>query len=101
MNLKELIEFLEARNPAQEVENGFGKSHSYRGYYEDLSFEPVAFTTVGEMLKEARSALGNTYTGWKGGRFTMDEYTTCWLAHRGDTGEGIGPILLKLMMGET
>lgn len=101
MQLGELIEFLEARDPKQEVAHGFGKPHSYRGYYEDLSFAPVAGTTVGNMLKEAKAALGNTYTGWKGGRFKMDEYTTCWLAEMGTTGEGIGPMLLKLMLGET
>jgi hypothetical protein len=53
------------------------------------------------MLADARSALGATFHGWKGGEYTMAEYTDCWLAVAGCTGEGIGPVLLRYMLGET
>ena len=79
---------------------GEGSAHSYRGYYDDLAFEPKRNATVGEMLDEARSAIGKTFSGWKGGEYEMDTFTTCWLAPRGDsTGDGIGPAMLALMLG--
>jgi hypothetical protein len=100
MHLKQLIETLEKHDPAKRVPLGFGRPHSYRGYYSDLAFEPVENTTVGGMLTAARSAMGATYTGYKGGEYQMDEWTTCWLANYGDCGEGIGPVLLRYMLGE-
>lgn len=99
MNLGDLITALEAVDPAQPVAHGFGNPHSYRGDYLELAFEPVDGTTVGAMLAAARSALGTTYQGWKGGDFTMGEHTWCWLSTEGDvSGETISPLLLDLML---
>jgi hypothetical protein len=99
MTLAELIARLEAANPAQVVKHGFNNPHSYRGDYMDLAFEPAADITVADMLSDARSALGTTYQGWKGGDFTMGEHTWCWLSTEGDaSGETIGALLLDLML---
>jgi hypothetical protein len=100
MYLLNLIEFLQARDPVKEVKLGFGRPHSYRGHYEELAFEPARNTTVGAMLKAAQSANGRTFEGYKGGDFTMGDYTECWLSHYGETGEGIGLVLLQFMLGE-
>ena len=99
MTLGELIQFLEVRDPERIVPIGFASPHSYRGFYEDLAFEPAKNVTVGSMLACARDALGRTFTGYKGGEFKMNEYTDIWLANYGDTGESIGPILLSFMTG--
>ena len=99
MYLKDLIAKLEEHDPNQKVPIGFGKPHSYRGYYEDLGFEIVYNTTVGHMLAAATGALRHEFTGWKGGEFTMTEYTTVWLAKWGYTGEGLGLVLLNFMLG--
>lgn len=97
--LSELITALEAEDPARVLPLGFANPHSYRGYYEQLAFEPAADVTIGDMLKAAKSALGATYEGWKGGDFTMHKYTDCWLAEQGHgSGEEIGPVLLALML---
>jgi hypothetical protein len=100
MTLSELIAALEAADPALKVPLGFSNPHSYRGDYMDLAFEPTANVTVGEMLADARSALGSTYQGWKGGDYTMGKYTDCWLATEGSSedSETIGPVLLTLML---
>ena len=98
MTLEELITALEAHDPAKVVSRGFAKPHSYRGDYCDLAFEPAANVTVGSMLADARSALGATFQGYKGGDYTMDEYTDCWLAEYGCCGETIGLLLLKFML---
>ena len=98
MVLEDLIEELEKANPDIVCKVGFNNPHSYRGYYDQLAFEPVEDITVGEMLEAAKEALGSTYTGWKGGEYTMSEYTDCHLANRGNTGEELGATLLKLMI---
>lgn len=99
MFLKDLIEWLDKQPLNTKVPVGFGHPHSYRGYYDDLAFEPVENTTIGEMLVAAKSALGSTYFGYKGGEYTMREYTRVWLAEYGDSGEGIGPVMLNYMVG--
>lgn len=100
MTLGHLIRELEARPQDRAVAVGFGNPHSYRGDYSELAFEPVHSTTIGQMLAAAREALGATYQGYKGGYYTMSEYTPCWLAMEGHSdGEGIGPVLIDFMCG--
>jgi len=89
MILKDLIEWLEKQDPSTVVIDGFGSPHSDRGYYANLGFTPVERTTFGEMLKHAKSALGRTFVGWKGGEFVMGEYTRCYIGDYGDCGEEI------------
>jgi len=98
MTLQELIEELSRYDPQQRVPLGFREPHSYRGYYDELAFEPVPDTTVGAMLAAAKEALGATYTGYKGGDYTMNAYTQVWLARYGDTGEAISDFSLSLML---
>lgn len=98
MELGELITALEAEDPRKVVPHGFTGPHSYRGHYEQLAFEPASNVTVSAMLADARSAVGAEYQGYKGGDFTMDERTECWLASWGGLGEEIGPLLLRLML---
>ena len=98
MNLGDLIKFLKGVDPNKVCRFGFNHPHSYRGYYEDLAFEPAENITVGEMLAAAESALSGEFTGYKGGHYVMHEYTDCWIANYGDGGgEGIGPMLLRYM----
>lgn len=68
---------------------GLGREHSYRGYYNELSFEPDAPRKASEVLKACRRALEDTYTGYKGGDYRYDEDTSIWLAHHGCTGSAI------------
>jgi len=100
MYLKDLIAFLEKRDAAIVVPVGFTHPHSYRGFYQDLAFEPAVNVTVGEMLRDAKAALGQPYTAYNGGEYTMGGYTDVWLAKWGHAGEGIGPVLLGYMLGE-
>lgn len=100
--LGDIIATLEQFPREQVVPLGWGRgsAHSYRGFYEDLAFSPRRNVTVGEMLDEARSAVGKTFSGWKGGEYEMDTFVSCWLALSGDSsGDGIGPAMLALMLG--
>lgn len=100
MTLYELIKELEKHDLNKQVRVGFGKPHSYRGNHEDLAFEPIENTTVGEMLAAAKSALDETFYGYKGGEYVMNGYAECWLAEYGRCGETIGAILLQYMLGD-
>lgn len=99
MVLKDLIDYLEKQDLDKIVPMGFANPHSYRGDYEQLAFEPKENIAIGEMLQAAKSALGKTFDGWKGGKFNMGEYTTVNLAEQGCCGEEIGIILLDYMCG--
>jgi hypothetical protein len=100
MTLGELIEALKQEDPARVIKLGFNEPHSYRGYYERLAFEPRENVSVGSMLEAARAALGSTYEGYKGGDYTMDEYTDCYLAHYGSCGDEISGLLLRYMLAD-
>lgn len=99
MNLGELVKILEKEDLKKVVKFGFHRPHSYRGYYEDLAFEPKENVTVAEMLRCAKSSLGKTFTGWKGGDFEMGEHTSVWISTIGNSGgDKIGPLLLAYML---
>lgn len=101
MTLGQLIAFLENRDPDKIVPLGFNNPHSYRGYYDQLAFEPVSNVTIGEMLNCAKQSLGKTFEGYKGGDYIMYEYTDVWISRYGwNDGEKIGFVLMKYMVGE-
>lgn len=68
--------------------NGIG---SYRGYYSDLA---IGFDNDyrrpdvknEEFRQELRDCIGQTFTGYKGGDFTMTEDTPVWVANNGNSG---------------
>jgi hypothetical protein len=67
-----------------------GGAASYRGYYEMLAFEPTEEEhTVAELLVECEAANGKTFTGYKGGDFTMGINTKVWVSAWNDS-SGIG-----------
>lgn len=99
--LGSLIECLKAEDPSLPMPIGFGEPKSYRGYYEQLAFEPKRDTTIGEMLAHAEAALGQTFQGYKGGDFTMGEHTDCWIAEYGHGGgDMIGQTLMACLIGQ-
>ncbi len=99
MNLRELIVELEKHHPARIVPIGFCYPHSYRGYYDQLAFEPARNVSIASMLECAKDAVGSTCNGWKGGDYEMYEDTECWLAKERECGESLGPLLLAFMLG--
>lgn len=85
MKLGRLIELLKEIDPAKVVANGFGMARSYRGYYEDLAFEPAHNTTIGAMLAHAEDAMSREFEGYKGGWYKATPETRCWIADWGET----------------
>ena len=73
--------------------------HSYRGYYEHLAFEMRGVPRpVGEVLADARKAIGAEYCGYKGVYYEMRGDTPVWVADYGSCGDRL--IFLALLFGE-
>ena len=99
LTLGELIYELKKYEPKEEVRFDFGYFEpgaidSYRGYYEQLAISYREFEnarmTVGVLLEMCKNALGNTFTGYKGGDYVMSEDTPLWASNRSDaTGTAI------------
>lgn len=83
MTLGELISELEKHDTHKRVRHGFGEGASYRGYYEQLAFEPKENVLVIDMLQHARRCVGVTMQGYKGGSFEMDESSLVHIAEWG------------------
>ena len=76
-----------------------GKLASYRGYYDDLAFEPeLTPVTVGEVLAELKGALGNSFKGYKGGAFIMKADTPLWVSAWGQA-SGIAIMDIQIIDG--
>lgn len=100
--LGKLITLLSSRPLDQEVVFDFcrvqpGHLISWRGVYAMLALTPNfdAFKydnpryqnpiTVRELLAELKAAIGKTFTGYKGGEFTMGEDTFLWVDAMGES----------------
>lgn len=86
MTLGELIEQLERLPPDMIFGDGFDEAFSYRGFYDQLAFSPANNTRADMMLAIAKGAVGQTYTGYKGGEYTMLEHTPVNIAEWGSYG---------------
>lgn len=83
MTLGGMIAALEALSPDAEV-FGLGGLMSYRGYYSDLAFEPIdGARPVADVLRDCRSAMGETFEGYKGGDYLMGKTTPLWVSAYG------------------
>jgi hypothetical protein len=87
--LGDLINWLEKQDPFLWVPDGFSEPHTDRGDYSELAFNPESLARIGEMLTQAKSAVGETFEGWKGGDFQMSERTPVYIGHFGECGEPI------------
>lgn len=72
--------------------------NSYRGWYDQLALgfdrhsyygassspKKLEWPKVSELLERAQYAVGATYTGYKGGDYTMHKHTPVWVANYGD-----------------
>jgi hypothetical protein len=94
-NLGTLIADLSVVTPNAQVtiDGTYGKSpsypHSYRGYHEDLAFEPSNdIITVREFLVLIGSTLGPIVSN-KGGEYDVNMRTTVWVAEHTKLGARI------------
>ena len=98
--LNSLIQFLE-NNGDKLLRVGFSNPHSYRGYYEQLAFEPITSgaQSCAHALEIVRPCLGQVFEGYKGSEYTMHGYTECWFAWYGQSGgQQIWDMLMELLV---
>ena len=106
MKLGELLHELECARDrgVYDVRGGFGMPHSYRGYYEEVSFSPVDYCDIHDAIFFVNGAIGYTFTGYKGGEFKMTGDTPVNIAHSGmcslDDSDELTLERLKVMLGE-
>ena len=60
----------------------FDYPHSYRGYYDDLSLNPnpKSKMPISDLITLIQSCVGQTYEGYKGGDYVMDELSEIYAA---------------------
>jgi len=95
ISLGELVAHLESANPDAVVkfEDGSfpGDFASYRGYYRFVAIDHGPECTVAQFLPKAREAIGTTFEGYKGGDFTMTNFTPVWVSEYG-MASGVGVV---------
>lgn len=91
LKLGDLVDALDKLPQGAPVQFGYNDKlapksvNSYRGYYEDLAVQPAeAYVTVQEFRGTLKGSLGKTFTGYKGGQFTMDRKSTVWVSAHGE-----------------
>lgn len=98
MRLGQFIAVLRRLPPSLPV--GLSAVHSFRGYYDQVAFEPTPGATAALALEEAEYAVGHTFEGWKGGDYTMDESTMCWVADKGSSSDvTVGEYMTEILVG--
>ena len=95
--LGEIIKILEEMPQDATVCFAFGNLNpttldSWRGSYNELALGYGDRIRAGEwkvvdFIKHCKDAIGSTYTGWKGGDFTMGENTPVWVDNCGESSE--------------
>jgi hypothetical protein len=98
--LGKIIDYLKTQDSDKKVKSGFGAPHSYRGYYDQVAFEPVANTTVGTMLAHAESAIGPVFTGYKGGDYVYNRFTPAWIAVYGRCGDELSVAKIETLVSQ-
>ena len=98
MLLKELIARLEKEDPDKLLKKGFHQSHSHRGDYAQLAFEPCGEASIADLLKVSKFALNQTYEGYKGGDFIMTGDSEVFIAMYSECGYELSSELLEYMI---
>lgn len=83
MNLAQLKTLLEMQPISRLCSDGFDSPHSYRGYYNEVAFEPAHDVSIGQMLDSVNLALADTFCGWKGGEYKYNLLTPVHIAFQG------------------
>ena len=62
---------------------------SWRGSYNEIAIgfsEKGEGPTLSSFYSMINAAIGQEYTGWKGGEYTMNKHTPVWVANQGHSG---------------
>jgi hypothetical protein len=92
MNIKDLVDLLDSLNSLDSNAYIYGVSRefdSYRGYYEHIAVAPndTHKMSLAAFINLLVAQVGRTYTGYKGGDYTMGKQTEVFVAHYGCCGK--------------
>lgn len=88
MNLGQLnAVFLKMTDKSFVFTKGFNTPHSYRGYYNELAFQPAQDIKLEVVIKSIDRSYIETFEGYKGGEFSYNAETTCHLSWIGNCTE--------------
>lgn len=77
MNLKQLLDHVQALTPGTTLHFGLSEPFAWRGIYAEVAFRIVEEPSTREdVLARIAQALQNTFYGYKGGEYKYDLYTT-------------------------
>ena len=68
----------------------FDEAQSYRGYYDEVSFEPSTGVSVGQIKQQIERAFNETFTGYKGGEYQYSADTPVHLSYYGNASDPDG-----------
>jgi hypothetical protein len=100
LTLGDLIDFLDDLGEFQVI--NLEVQGCFRGYYDELALWPTGGWTMGWALARRlrAEALGQIFTGYKGGEYLMTETTPVWIG-QWDTTSGAGRLTgLNILTGE-
>jgi hypothetical protein len=81
-----------------EFDDGFERPHSYRGYYNEVSFERLSGrVTVAQIKSDIDRALAETFCGWKGGEYSYWFDTPAHLSDEGCAYDDDGTAMEQLI----
>jgi hypothetical protein len=93
--LSEVITFLEQQPQDKIISFGFGSGDSYRGSFGDIGFSPLEDVSIKYMLACAKEMINKQHKGYKGGEYTTDEDSLCYIAEPNNNGDEINDTILK------
>lgn len=91
--------FLNMKDNYFVFEDAFSSAHSYRGYYDELAFEPASNVSLAEIKREINKAFNESFEGYKGGEYKYDSDTPVHLACYGSAVDGSGQAFSALVKG--
>lgn len=76
MELKEFKQQIEQAESGKTFDYGISEPFSWRGSYDEVAFEILEQPmTREEILANIEKAYTGTFYGWKGGKYTYEDYT--------------------------
>lgn len=89
MYLGEFQEYIKSLPKKTVFDYSISDPMSFRGYYDEVAFEiEEGSMTREECLKKIKKALTDTFTGYKGGEYTYNEYTPIHFCNYGHIYDG-------------
>lgn len=100
LTIGNMIDELEKCNSQATVKGVIPDGGSYRGFYDQFYIERGDGVGVAELVRFLNGIVGQVFEGYKGGSYTMDRDSICFVATYGSTGLSIGGVTVDPNSGD-